>query len=148
MNNKELRKLGRKDLLEIILAQTKRIEELETELKKTNSELNSKKIAIEESGSIAEAILKLSDIFNVAQTTADKYVNTVKDNNKKYEIKMQKEYDRQKDKMLKKVEKECEKRKKEPDDYIKDIEQKVNELVSGNADIPLGIKKSKRKKSV
>ena len=50
--------------------------------------------------------------------------------------------------MLKKVEKECEKRKKEADDYIKDIEQKVNELVSGNADIPLGIKKSKRKKSV
>ena len=47
MDNKELRKLGRKDLLEIILAQTKRIEELETELKKTNSELNSKKIAIE-----------------------------------------------------------------------------------------------------
>ncbi len=148
MDNKELRKLGRKDLLEIILAQTKRIEELETELKKTNSELNSKKIAIEESGSIAEAILKLSDIFNVAQTTADKYVNIVKDNNKKYEIKMQKEYDRQKDKMLKKVEKECEKRKKEADDYIKDIEQKVNELVSGNVDIPLGIKKSKRKKSV
>lgn len=148
MDNKELRKLGRKDLLEIILAQTKRIEELETELKKTNSELNSKKIAIEESGSIAEAILRLSDIFNVAQTTADKYVNIVKDNNKKYEIKMQKEYDRQKDKMLKKVEKECEKRKKEADDYIKDIEQKVNELVSGNVDIPLGIKKSKRKKSV
>lgn len=148
MDNKELRKLGRKDLLEIILAQTKRIEELETELKKTNSELNSKKIAIEESGSIAEAILKLSDIFNVAQTTADKYVNAVKDNNKKYEIKMQKEYDRQKDKMLKKVEKECEKRKKEADDYIKEIEQKVNELVSGNTDIHLGIKKSKRKKSV
>lgn len=148
MDNKELRKLGRKDLLEIILAQTKRIEELETELKKTNSELNSKKIAIEESGSIAEAILKLSDIFNVAQTTADKYVNAVKDNNKKYEIKMQKEYDRQKDRMLKKVEKECEKRKKEADDYIKDIEQKANELVSGNVDIPLGIKKSKRKKSV
>ena len=148
MDNKELRKLGRKDLLEIILAQTKRIEELETELKKTNSELNSKKIAIEESGSIAEAILKLSDIFNVAQTTADKYVNAAKDNNKKYEIKMQKEYDRQKDRMLKKVEKECEKRKKEADDYIKDIEQKANELVSGNVDIPLGIKKSKRKKSV
>ena len=148
MDNKEPRKLGRKDLLEIILAQTKRIEELETELKKTNSELNSKKIAIEDSGSIAEAILRLSDIFNVAQTTADKYVNAVKDNNKKYEIKMQKEYDRQKDKMLKKVEKECEKRKKEADDYIKDIEQKANELVSGNVDIPLGIKKSKRRKSV
>ena len=61
---------------------------------------------------------------------------------------MQKEYDRQKDKMLKKVEKECEKRKKEADDYIKDIEQKANELVSGNVEIPLGIKKSKRKKSV
>ena len=103
MDNKELRKLGRKDLLEIILAQTKRIEELEIELKKVNSELNSKKIAIEESGSIAEAILKLSDIFNVTQTTADKYVNTVKDNNKKYEIKMQKEYERKKEKSLKKL---------------------------------------------
>ena len=75
-------------------------------------------------------------------------IKYAKDNNKRYEIKMQKEYERKKDKMLKKVEKECEKRKKEADDYIKEIEQKVNELISGNADIPFGIKKSKRKKSV
>ena len=40
---KELKKLNRKELLEIILEQKLRIEELETTLEKTKQELQSKK---------------------------------------------------------------------------------------------------------
>lgn len=147
MDNKELRKLGRKELLEVILAQTKRIEELEILLKKTTNSLNSKKIQIEESGSLAEAVAKISQIFETAQKTADLYLENIKDKAKKNEAKMLKEYEKEKQRMLKKVAKECDKKRQEADEYIKDIEEKVRQLVKDNDDIPVNIKKAKRKKS-
>ena len=67
MNDKELRKISRKELLELMLAQAKRIEELEKELEKTQKSLESKKILIKESGNLAEAQLRLSGIFELAQ---------------------------------------------------------------------------------
>ena len=42
--NKELKKLGRKELLEIILEQVKRIENLEKELQVANEKIESKRI--------------------------------------------------------------------------------------------------------
>lgn len=78
MNNNELRKLNRKELLEIILEQAKRIEELENTLKKTQKSLESKKIAIDSVGSIAEACLKLNGIFETAQDAVDQYMLNVK----------------------------------------------------------------------
>lgn len=92
-NNKEnkLNKIGKKELLETLIAQQKRIEELETELEKTNKKLESKKIAIEEAGSIAKAALELNKIFEVAQKSADDYLENVKDKCKKLEAKTKKE---------------------------------------------------------
>ena len=63
MEHKRLRKRKKVELLEIIFAQKERIEELENELKKTKKALENKKIIIKEAGSIAEATLKLNDIF-------------------------------------------------------------------------------------
>lgn len=147
MNNKELKKLSRKDLLEIILAQTNRIEDLETENKKLTTELNSKKIDIESSGSLAEAVVKLSGIFDLAQKTADEYVNLVKVNTKKQETKMKKELEKEKNKIIKRTIKECDKKKQEADNYMKDVELKVKNFIeSNNANITIGVRKTKRKK--
>lgn len=147
MNNKELKKLSRKDLLEIILAQTNRIEDLETENKKLTTELNSKKIDIESSGSLAEAVVKLSGIFDLAQKTADEYVSLVKVNTKKQETKMKKELEKEKNKIIKRTMKECDKKKQEADNYMKDVEIKVKNFIeSNNANITIGVRKTKRKK--
>ena len=81
VNDKELRKLKRKELLEIMLSQAKLIEELEIELAKTKKELNNKNIMIKEAGSIAEASMKLSGIFEKAQEVADQYLNSIRKNN-------------------------------------------------------------------
>ena len=66
MNN-NLKKLNRKQLLEILLEQTKRIEELEVELQKTKDKLKDKNVKINNVGSLAEASLILSDIFKSFQ---------------------------------------------------------------------------------
>ena len=81
VNDKELRKLKRKELLEIMLSQAKLIEELENEVAKTKEELNNKNIMIKEAGSIAEASMKLSGIFEKAQEVADQYLNSIRKNN-------------------------------------------------------------------
>jgi len=85
MKNKSLRKTSKKELLEILLEQAKKIEELELKLNETQQALDSKLIAIEETGSLAEAALKLNGIFEVAQQTAEQYLLNVKEKCKKIE---------------------------------------------------------------
>jgi uncharacterized small protein (DUF1192 family) len=75
---KKLSKLKRSELLEIILAQSDEIDRLRAELAQKDAELESKRIAIAESGSIAEASLKITNIFADAQRAADLYVANVK----------------------------------------------------------------------
>ena len=77
--NKELKKLKRKELLELLLEQTKRIEELENEIDNLNKKLESKKVIFKNAGSLADAALQLSGIFSVAQETADIYLSNIKD---------------------------------------------------------------------
>jgi len=87
VDDKRLKKISKKELLEILLAQAKKIDELETELKEVKEELNSRRIEIKKSGSIAEAALKLNGIFELAQKTADEYVENVKERCKQLEEK-------------------------------------------------------------
>ena len=80
MTEKELLKLKKSELLEIMLAQSKEIDSLREQLAKTQSMLDDRKIAIDESGSIVEASLRLTKIFEEAQKAADLYLDNVKKN--------------------------------------------------------------------
>lgn len=78
MTEKELLKLKKSELLEIMLAQSKEIDKLRAKLAKVQAQLADRSIAIKESGSIAEASLKLNKVFEEAQRAADQYVENVK----------------------------------------------------------------------
>ena len=78
MTSKELRKLSRKELIEVLLAQTREMEQLKAELNSKNELLEKREINIRESGSIAEAALRLSGIFEDAQKAADIYLAEIK----------------------------------------------------------------------
>ena len=78
MTDKELRKLKRVELLEILYEQEKEIERLNGELSAVREELEDKNIKIAESGSIAEACLKLTNIFDEAQKAADQYLLNIR----------------------------------------------------------------------
>lgn len=73
-----LKKMKRKDLLEILLVQNKKIEELQEELKEAKEKLSERQIILSEAGSIAEASLKLNKVFEVAQRAADDYIESIK----------------------------------------------------------------------
>ena len=59
MTHKELKKLSRRELLEILVAQSREIERLQKELKAANELLENREITIKDAGSIAEAALRL-----------------------------------------------------------------------------------------
>ena len=82
-----LKKLRRKDLLEILLLQNTKINTLEEEIKKLKDQIEKRQIILSEVGNIAEASLKLNKIFETAQIAADEYLESIKymakSNNKK-----------------------------------------------------------------
>ena len=78
MTDNELRKLKRTDLLELLLAQEKENEDLRRQLQEAQARLEERKLALEEAGSIAEASLRLSGVFEAAQTAADQYLENVR----------------------------------------------------------------------
>lgn len=78
MTDKELKRASRGELLEILLRQRRRIEALETENTDLRAQLESRRIDIESAGSIAEASLAISRIFEEAQRAADQYLENVR----------------------------------------------------------------------
>lgn len=78
MTEKELLKLRRSELLEIMLAQSQEIDNLRQQLDEANAKLADREIRLSESGSIAEASLRLTNIFEEAQKAVDLYVDNMK----------------------------------------------------------------------
>lgn len=78
MTDKELRKLSRSDLLEILTEQSREIDNLKAETERLRGELKNKTIQIRNSGSIAEAAMKLNGVFEAAQNAAQQYIENVR----------------------------------------------------------------------
>lgn len=78
MTDRELKKLRRADLLEILVEQSREIEQLKAELEETRKELDNRTIIIEKAGSLAEAALQLNHIFEAADAAARQYLENVK----------------------------------------------------------------------
>lgn len=78
MTDKEMKKLSRAELLEMLIDQSKRVKELEQQLEEANQKLNDRTIVLEKAGSIAEASLQLSGVFEAVQKAADLYLESIK----------------------------------------------------------------------
>ena len=72
-----LKKLSRQELLEMLIESEKRVRQLEEELAEAKEQLEDRRIQIENSGSIAEAALKLNGIFEAAQAAANQYLENL-----------------------------------------------------------------------
>ena len=78
MTEKELRRLSRTDLLELLLAQRRENEQLRCVLDQTQAQLADRTIKIDKAGSIAEASLQLSGIFTAAQDSCQYYLDNIR----------------------------------------------------------------------
>lgn len=78
IKEKDIKRLSRRDLLEILVLQSKKIDELTDKLDRVNKELEDKHIMIAEAGTLADASLKLNKVIERAQEAADQYLANVK----------------------------------------------------------------------
>lgn len=78
MTEKDLRKLNRYQLLELLIAQTERGDKLQARLEEAEQLLRDQDINISSLGSIAEASLQLGGVFQAAQAAADLYIDAAK----------------------------------------------------------------------
>ena len=78
MTDKELKRLSRAELLEMLIAQSKRADELQEKLEKAEAELNSRQLKVDEAGSIAEASLRLNGVFEAAQAASTQYLENIR----------------------------------------------------------------------
>ena len=60
MTDNDLKKLNRTELLELLVEQSKKIDQLQAQLDEANRKLSDRQIEIDKAGSIAEASLRLS----------------------------------------------------------------------------------------
>ncbi len=77
MNDSELKKLSRADLLQLLLDERRENERLQLKLKETEEKLSERMIAIDEAGSIAQAVMQLNGVFEAAEAAASQYVDNI-----------------------------------------------------------------------
>ena len=73
MTERQLRRASRADLLKLLLEERKERECLREQISEMENQLQLRQIAIDQSGTLAEAALKLSGIFDAAETACRYY---------------------------------------------------------------------------
>lgn len=79
MTDKEIRHLGKTELLSILRDQEAELEQLREQILKLQSKLGEQTIQMDNCGSIAEASLQINQVFQVAQAAADQYLASIRD---------------------------------------------------------------------
>jgi len=77
MISKELKKLNRRELVDVIYQLKKNEEQRQEQIAGLEAELQDRRIHLSVAGSIAEAAADITGIFSVAQSTADLYLREI-----------------------------------------------------------------------
>ena len=78
MTEKDLKKLKRTELLELLVEEGRIVEQLQKEVTELRAEAEQRRVAIEKAGSIAEASLALTRVFTEAQEASEIYLENIK----------------------------------------------------------------------
>ena len=119
MTDKELKKLSRSELLEMLIVQTEKNEMLSDELEDMKRRLRNRKIICENAGSIAEASLQLNGVFEAAQNAARQYLENIE--------RMSAERDKQKADLLAEIKQEADCIIKEAENYRDTLHKEADE---------------------
>ena len=77
MVNKELKRLSRRELVDIIYQMKKNEQQMQEEIAALQEALEDKRIRLSAAGSVAEAAASITEVFSAAQKTADLYLHEI-----------------------------------------------------------------------
>lgn len=75
---KELRRLSRSELLELLLTQTQENERLTQELEETRELLAQRQLKVQQAGDLAHAVLAVNGVMEAAQRSAEQYLENIR----------------------------------------------------------------------
>lgn len=138
MTERELKKLSRIELIELLLEQSKENAQLRAMLKQAQDQLDDRAIRIEKAGSIAEASLQLNGVFQAAQAACEQYIENVEHlSSRQEEICAQMERDTQA-----KCAKMLAEAKKQSQDYWDEVSRKIKNVTSSYAELQTILKQA------
>lgn len=77
MTDKELKRLGRAELIDIVYELQLRNEQCQEQIAQLQAQLDEKLLKIENAGSIAEAAIAVNKVVEAAQAAADQYLESI-----------------------------------------------------------------------
>lgn len=78
MKEKELKRLNRAELLDLLLVQTKEAERLRKRLEQAEQELADRQLQVEKAGDLAHAVLEVNGVMEAAQAAAQQYLDNIR----------------------------------------------------------------------
>lgn len=118
MTDRELRKLPRRDLLELLVQQTEDNEELQSRLDVLNVQLQSRNLNISKAGSLAEAVVQINDMYRIADAVAKQFLDNVRnlvDRQEEVCAAMEQECQEKCEAKISETEQRCEEKRREGD---------------------------------
>ena len=90
MKEKELKRLSRAELLELLLIQTKETEKLREKLARAEAKLAERQLKIQEAGDLAHAVMEINGVMMAAQAAAQQYLDNVAQMEKETKLRCEK----------------------------------------------------------
>lgn len=131
MMKRDLQKLKRNELAELLQKETMRADEAERKLAEMERKLESKSIAMEEAGSIAEAAIGINGVFAAAEAAAAQYLNNIKElDSRQWKVcaEIEEEAREQARQMLEETEKKCRAREEKAEQYLTEVARRLMEM--------------------
>lgn len=86
MMEREIRKMGRQDLLILLEDQSVKIQKLEEQLKEAEQKIQEKTLVFENCGTMAEAAIQVNNVFKAADAAAHQYLESIREMQEKQAI--------------------------------------------------------------
>lgn len=145
--DKELRKLSRSTLLEMLVEQSRENDVLRSQIEQLQQQLSERQLKINRAGSIAEASLQINQVFETAQKAAEQYLENIRTLSNHQELickqmeedsirKAQELIEETKSKcqaMEDKTARKCSKRTEEAERTWREVQTKIQQLINDSA---------------
>lgn len=99
MTDKELNAMTRAELLEMLIGISRENKALREQVTALTEKLEARQIAVESSGTMAEASLKLNEVFHAADNAARQYLENIR-HREEYSVQLQKEAEKRAAKLI------------------------------------------------
>lgn len=131
MKQKELHRLSKGELIDIIYEQKKIELDLKSKLSAAKEQLDARNLTVENAGSLAEAALGVNQFFEAAQRAAEDYVRQVHVDYSEVELRCTE--------MMQETEEKCQRREAEADRLINEkwdlFNRKVEDFLKARAEL-------------